>query len=90
MKKKFNGYWYFYIHGILKSRSNDNYITMTEAKSCLFQWRIPEWLRVVVIKELENLDLLVIENKNLIRIKKTDVNLENTSKIFNQVGILEY
>jgi hypothetical protein len=92
MKKEneFKGYWYLYIHSKLKERSINNTISICEAKNFLFEWRLPKWLRVVVIKELENLELIEIENRHTIKFNDSKVDLDDISYIFNNVGLLQF
>ena len=87
-EKEFKGYWYLYIYSKLKERSINNTIPVVEAKNFLFEWRLPKWLRVVVIKEMENIDLIEIENKHTIRFNEIKLDLDNVSGIFNDVGLL--
>lgn len=86
---EFKGYWYFYIHSKLKERSINNQLNLNEAKSFLFEWRVPKWLRPVVLKEMENMELIKLENRNTIIFNKCDIDIDNISNIFNNVGLFE-
>lgn len=85
--KEFNGYWYIYIHSKLKERSSNNLVRLSEAKEYIGEWKIPKPLRIVIIKELEQLDLIKIE-KEFISIRPSKINIENISGIYSNIGIL--
>jgi hypothetical protein len=82
----FNGYWYVYIHSKLKERSNNNYLRLDEAKSFLFEWRVPKELRIVILKELEQLELIEIE-KEFIKLNNCKTKIDNINRVYSKVGI---
>ena len=86
--KEFNGYWYIYIHSKLKERSNNNLLNLNEAKSILFEWRVPKNLRSVIIKELEQLELIEKIDKQTIKLKPCKHSIEDLTKIYIHVGII--
>jgi hypothetical protein len=87
-QSNFKGYWYIYIHSKLKERSINNELPICEVKSFLFEWRVPKNLRIVIIKELEQLGLIEIQNRNNVKFNNSNIDLDNLSNIFETVGIL--
>jgi hypothetical protein len=87
-KGEFTGYWYFYIYSKLKERSTNNELNLVDAKSLLFEWRVPKNLRIVIIKELELMELLTIINRDTVKLNNFSIDMDNISKIYEQVGIL--
>ena len=86
--KEFKGYWYLYIHSKLKERSINNYISLNEAKNFLFEWRVPKQLRIIIIKELEQLGLIEFEDKYTIRFNRCNIDLDNLTNLYEDVGLV--
>ena len=87
-KNEFKGYWYLYIHSKLRERTVYNELPITEAKSFLFEWRVPKQLRIVVLKEMEELGLIEILNRNTIKINKSNFDFDNINKIYEEIGLV--
>jgi hypothetical protein len=86
--KEFNGYWYIYIHSKLRERSSNNLLDLNEAKSFLFEWRVPKNLRSVIIKELEQLELIEFIDRSTIKLKPCKNSIEDLTKVYINVGII--
>jgi hypothetical protein len=78
--------FYFYFHSKLKEKAKEGIISVGEAKSYLFQWRIPKNLRPVILKELVALNLLQRDGKTWFKIKEGDLDLENISKLYSLIN----
>ena len=50
-------------------------------------YRVPKNLKYAVLKELENFNLITRSSVNEINIIKTNIDLDNTSKIYKLVGL---
>lgn len=77
--------FYFYFHSKLKEKAREGIISKGEAKSYLFQWRIPKNLRPVILKELLALGLLERDGKDYFKIKESNLDLENISGLFSMI-----
>ncbi len=62
-------------------------LSTKEAMAFFFEWRLPEKIRPVIIKELEMLDLIERINKKSIKIKGSNFTLEDVRKFYEAVGI---
>ena len=80
--------FYFYIHSELKKKYNGNYVSIKEAKSFLFEWRIPKPLRPIILKELEKLGLIEREDRYTIKLKESKIDIENISQLYSLAGLL--
>jgi len=80
--------FYFYIHYKLKEKFKVATVLSTkETAKFLFEWRIPEKIRPIIIKELEILGLIERLNKKTIKIKESDFDLEDIREFYRVVGI---
>lgn len=60
--------FYYYLHSMIYEKAQGKMISPKEAKSCLFQWKIPSEIREIILKELEMLGLIRKINRLLIEI----------------------
>ena len=83
-------FWCFYylIHSKLREKYNGNYISIKDAKSFLFEWRIKKPFRPVILKELEKLGLIEKVDKYTIKLNESKVDMENISQIYILAGLL--
>lgn len=80
--------FYYYLHCKLKEKfKEETELSTKEAMKFLFEWRIPEKIRPVMIKELEMLNLIERVNKKIIRLKHSDFTLEDVREFYKTVGI---
>jgi len=79
--------FYFYLHYKFKEKYKNAVITIKEAASFLFEWRIPKEIRSIILKELEMLNLLERPNKKTIKFKPSIFTLEDTREFNTAVGI---
>lgn len=77
--------FYFYLHSKLKEKAREGSITRGDAKSYLFQWRIPKNLRPIILKELEALGLLEADGKHFFKVKQADLDIENISHLYSLI-----
>ena len=88
MEKEVFWSFYFYIHSELKKKYNGNYVSIKEAKSFLFEWRIPKPIRPIILKELEKLNLIEKEDRYTIKINESKIDMDNISQLYTLVGLL--
>ena len=80
--------FYYYLHYKLKEKYKDGAVLSTkEAMSFLFEWRIPEKIRPIVIKELEILELVERVNKKTIKLRPSSFTPGDIREFCKQVGI---
>lgn len=90
MQKSSNlGFFYFYIHSKLRERAKCNLMSLEEARTFLFEWRLPKHGRIIVLRELELMGLIERINKNTIRLMPTDFPLNNVSRLYDMVGLIK-
>jgi hypothetical protein len=80
-------FWYFFIHSKLKECSTDGLISYAEARMLLFHWRIPNYARAIVLKELEIMGLVEKKNRRTLKVNNVDFPIEDTSKLYEMVGL---
>ncbi len=79
---------YFYIHNKLKEKfSKGVVVTTKEAMSYLFEWRIPENIRPIIIKELEILGLIERVGRRSIKINSSSFELDDLREFYKELGI---
>lgn len=86
-KVVFRGLYYHYIHSKLKEHNKNGVVSIKEAKRFLFEWRIPTYLRMLILKELEFLKLLKKESRTTYQILPIQIDLTNLSKLYEQMGL---
>lgn len=80
---------YLHLQKKLFEHSERGVIQKTEAISFMHHYRIPKEIRPVVIKEMEHLGLISMENRFTIRIINTDKNrlIELPGELYGKVGL---
>lgn len=84
--KKIPCVFYLYLHSKLFERARGYPLPYKEAKSYLFQWKIPRKLRPLILKELEILGL-VIKIKDMIEIERPKFKEEDCNGYYQELGI---
>ena len=75
---------YLYIHSKLYQKTNGSHIiSLKDATSFLFQWKIPKRLRALIIKELEMLGKIERVDYLHIEIKRPEVNFEDPEQFYD-------
>jgi len=78
---------YSYLHFKLYNQTNGSHsMKLKDAVNFLSNWRIPKFLRRIIIKELELLGKVEKINRNVIEVKKPLINIDNPKEIFNIFG----
>jgi len=85
--KKIPHIYYLYLHSQIWEMSQGNLIQEKELKKYLFQWKIPEKMRILIIKELIMLGLLEKEKKYSLKIKRPTFDIENLNKYYQELHI---
>ena len=73
--------FYFYFHSVLKDKAIGGIIPKKEARSWLYQWRIPNELRPIILKELEKLGLIKSMDKHIYKIEESNFDFSKTFQI---------
>lgn len=82
------GLLYICVQKKLLENSKQNLISKKYACYLLAnQFHIPQQLRYAILKEMENRGLVVSVNRQVIEIKELNEDLEDTSTIFERVGL---
>lgn len=78
-----------YVHSKIFEHVGSNTKIVKYKKICSYlqQWRIPKYLRVAILKELEQMCLIKKVSRNYIIIENPKVSFEDISKIYNLVDI---
>ena len=79
--------FYLYLHSKLYERSLTREASIKDIKKFLFQWKIPKKLRTLIIKEMEILGLLTIDNRYYIQFNKPKFNEDDCNKYYEELGI---
>jgi hypothetical protein len=79
---------YHYYQSILNERSNHGLMKITEAKSYLFQWRLPNYLRTALLKEMELMGLIEKVDNLTIKINHPKIDIQNPSLVFDLIGLI--
>lgn len=79
---------YHYYTQKLREKSVHGIISIKEAKKFLFEWRLPNHLRTVLLKELEYMGLAKKLNKHEIQLASSKIDMENPSELFNLIGLI--
>ena len=82
------GLLYFCVQKKLLENSKQKLISK---KYCVYilanQFHIPSALRYCILKEMENNKMIEHVNRQIIKINEVELDLENTSAIFEKVGL---
>lgn len=79
--------FYLYLHSKIFEKSRGEDIKLNEVISYLFEWHIPKQIRYLIIKEMERLKLLKINERYIIELNRPDFNIEETNKYYFKMGI---
>ena len=79
--------YYLYLHSKIWEMAQGNLISERDLKKYLFQWKIPEKMRILIIKELIILGLLDKEKKYLLRVKRPSFSLDNLNDYYQKLNI---
>lgn len=77
---------YLYLHSKIWEMSQGRIIKEKSLRKYLFQWKIPEKMRALVIKEMIMLGLLKKEGKSEIRINRPEFSLEDLNNYYHKLG----
>ena len=86
-EKKIPCVFYLYLHSKIFEKSRGEDIKLNEVISYLFEWHIPKQIRYLIIKEMEILGLLKINNKYFIELNKPTFNIEEVNKYYGKLSI---
>jgi hypothetical protein len=86
-KEEFRGLYYHYLHSKLKESNRNGIISIKEAKKFLFEWRLPSYLRVLILKELELLSLLKKVSRRTYDILPIQIDLTDYPELYKQAGL---
>lgn len=79
--------FYYYLHFKLGEKyKNGTIVTIKDAMSFLFEWRLPKEIRPIIIKELEMLDLIERINKKTIRLKQSTFNVSDLREFYKTLN----
>ena len=79
--------YYLYLHSKIWEMAQGNLISEKDLKKYLFQWKIPEKMRILIIKELILLELLEKEKKYVLKINRPSFSLEELNKYYQELNI---
>ncbi len=82
-------YYYLYLHSKIWEYAKGEIISIRDLKSYLFEWRIPDKLRYLIIKELIILELLEKSGKNHVKVRRPIFSEDNINEYYYQMGIFE-
>ncbi len=87
-KREIPHIFYLYLHSKIFEKQHGNDIPLRELSHYLFQWKIPQKLRPLIIKELEILELLKRQRYKF-KIERPKLYEENINKFYEQLGLFE-
>jgi len=87
LQKQIPCIFYLYLHAKLYEGLLTKEVSVRDIKKSLFQWKIPKKIRPLIIKELEMLDLIVINKRFFVEFKKPKFDGENCNKFYKELGI---
>ena len=80
--------FYYYIHYKLKEKYGElAELRIKEARSFLFEWRLPKSIRPVIIKELIILKLVEKIDGKTIKLNKSNFTIDDLRKFYKVVEI---
>ena len=79
--------YYLYLHSKIWEMAQGNLISEKELKKYLFQWKIPEKMRILIIKELILLELLEKEKKYILKINRPNFSIDELNKYYQELNI---
>jgi predicted transcriptional regulator len=79
--------FYLYLASKLKNNSEDGEMSITDLKWNMFQWKIPEVIKPIIIKEMEKLGLIEQIDKRTIKFLRNDFDIKNIGKYAERAGV---
>lgn len=77
--------FYLYIHSKIYQKTRGNPIKLKEAKQYLFQWKIPEKIRPLIIREMELLEL-VEQKGGRLYLNYPKIDIEDCNNYYEVLG----
>jgi len=78
---------YLYIHSKMEENFKGVCIHTKELKSFLFQWKIPNILRPLIIKEMIKMKLLEKEGRFILKLNHSTFNPKKINELYQKFGI---
>ena len=79
--------FYYYLHSKIWEMASGSLISERDLKKYLFQWRIPEKMKILIIKELILLGLLEKEQRYILKINRPKFDEKDLNKYYELFGI---
>ncbi len=81
--------FYLYVYAIMKEHFQKRYIGRTDVLKFLRGWNVPKPMRQTVLKEMNEMGLLIIESKYQIKLEEVDTSrvdhvLQTSGKYWRQ------
>lgn len=78
--------YYLYLHSKIWE-SKGSFVSEKELKDYLFQWKIPNKMRILLIKELISMGLLEKDSRYNLKINRPDFTLEDLNSYYVRYGL---
>jgi hypothetical protein len=78
--------YYLYLHSKIWDMSKGQIISEKDLKKYLYQWKIPEKLRPLIIKELILMKLISQEKQYFLRIERPEFKEEEINRYYELLG----
>ena len=79
--------YYLYLHSKIWEMSQTHLIQEKELRKYLFQWKIPDKMRPLIIKELILLGLLENDKQYVLKIKRPVFSEEGLNEYYERLGL---
>jgi len=79
--------YYLYLHSKIWDMAQGRIISEKDLKKYLFQWKIPEKMRILIIKEMIILGLIEKEKKYYLKINRPEFDLEDLNDYYELLNI---
>ena len=79
--------YYYYLHYKLKEVTKNNCMSLKDTKVNMFLWRIPSSLRTLILKEMEKLNLIKIEDNKMVVFLDSDFDINMLGRYFKEMGL---
>jgi hypothetical protein len=80
-------FYYLYLHSKIWEMAKGQVIQEKELKKYLYQWKIPEKLRPLIIKELIILGLIEQDKRFYLKINRPEFKEENMNDYYQMMGV---
>ena len=91
MDKECKDIFYLYLQSKVSEpafeKRGDGTMSVAEATYRLFQWKIPNVLKPVVIKIWENMGIVERIDRRTLKFKKVDFDISNIGSIYDKLGL---